>query len=98
METPSTLDKQEVITQIKKSTKGEIDTLLKHIITEKLKQEKDPGKLYEFFTYIYDQLYHDIIFKKIHISKQLVNILENLAMPTYTEDTVRQILEKISKI
>ena len=97
MEIPSkALDKEEVINQIKANTKKDMDALIKHIITEKLRQEKDPQKLYEFFTYIYDNLYHDIIFKKIHISKQLVTILETLAIPTtYDTTAIDDILKRL---
>ena len=89
------LNKEEVIKEIKINTKKDIDALLKHIITEKLTQEKDPKKLYEFFTYIYDNLYHDIIFKKIYINKQIVNVLEALAMPVYDKATIDNLLKKI---
>ena len=89
------LEKQECISKLRSSTKAEIDTLLTYIIKEKIKQEKDPHKLYEFFTYIYDNLYHDIIFKKIHIHKPIIHALESLAMPVYSPSTIPDVLKRL---
>lgn len=89
------LDKQEIVERIKSSTKEEMDNLLVNIIKEKLIQEKDPKKLYEFFTYIYDNLYHDIIFKRIPISKSMINTLETLSMPVHNQSVIDNFLNKL---
>ncbi|AHB41516.1 hypothetical protein P148_SR1C00001G0726 [candidate division SR1 bacterium RAAC1_SR1_1] len=89
------LDKQEIVERVKNSTKGEMDKLLLSIIKEKLMQEKDQKKLYEFFTYIYDNLYHDIIFKKIPLSKAIVHLLESLSMPVYEPSVIDNFLTKL---
>ena len=87
------LDKKEIVRQIKNSSGKEIDELLTYVIKEKLRQEKDTAKLYKFFTYIYENLYHDIIFKGIHIDEYIETALETLAMPIYESDTVDNILK-----
>lgn len=89
------IDKQELIKQIRNSTEIEIDDFLKCIIKEKLSQEKDHKRLYEFFTYIYDNLYHDIILKKISISKHMEKILGTLATPISNRSTIDGILKKL---
>ncbi len=89
------LDKEVAVEKIKSSTKEEMDDLLVSIIKDKLIQEKDQNKLYEFFTYIYDNLYHDILFKRISLDKQTINMLEILAMPIYDQWIINSFLSKL---
>ncbi|MEI6774139.1 MAG: hypothetical protein WCL18_05050 [bacterium] len=89
------IDKQEIVKQIKSKTQKEIDDFLKSIIKEKLSKEKNPKRLYEFFTYIYDNLYHDIVLKKICISKHIEKILGTLATPISNRITIDSILKKL---
>lgn len=89
------LDKEVAVEKIKSSTKEEMDNLLLTIIREKLNQEKDQKKLYEFFTYIYDNLYHDIIFKRISLDKKTISLLEALSMPVYDQWIINAFLYRL---
>jgi len=89
------LDKEMAVEKIKSSTKEEMDDLLVSIIKYKLTQEKDQHKLYEFFTYIYDSLYHDILFKRVSLDKQTIHMLEVLAMPIYDQWVINSFLSKL---
>lgn len=43
--------------------------------------EASETKAYEYFSSIYDSLYHDIVLKKVSISLETRKLLEKLALP-----------------
>ncbi|MCX6823021.1 MAG: hypothetical protein NTX91_03405 [candidate division SR1 bacterium] len=75
---------------------GDISPMIKQIIHNFLRREKEIAKITIFFSKIYDKLYYDVLFKNIKIEKKTFRILENLASPTYskTEEEWENILHK----
>jgi len=84
-----------LINLIRKKTKSDLDKLIKKIIKEYLSKEKDFKEIYLYFNSVYDNIYHDILFKKIHISKKTVRILETLAMPIRDKHEIEDIMKRL---
>lgn len=91
-----------ILRKIKSQKEEELRNLITDLITEKINKEEDPEKLYQFFSYIYDDIYHDLLFKKIKIDKKITKVLEMLATPIHEKSKEEQaklksyILNKIS--
>lgn len=73
--------KQEVMAMLKKQSNKDISGLMKDIMKDKIEKTKDLSEVNKFFSELYDDLYYDIIFKKIKIDKRTSRLLEDLAMP-----------------
>ncbi|MFA6256612.1 MAG: hypothetical protein WC606_05580 [Candidatus Absconditabacterales bacterium] len=80
---------------IKNKTRTDLNKLIRKIIKDYLLKEKDLQKIHDFFTFIYDNIYYDIIFKKISINKQTVRTLETLAMPIFNKKIIDTILKRL---
>lgn len=92
-------DKQEIIDLLKKQSNKDLSELMKDIMKSKIEKAKDIWEVNKFFSELYDELYYDIIFKKIKIDKKTSRILENLAMPLdrKTDNEWNDLIKKISK-
>lgn len=74
------------------------DTIAKTIKAYLIREKEIPA-ICEFFDMMYDQLYYEIIFKKVKIRKKIARQLEKLAGPLYIR-TVQQresIIQKAKK-
>lgn len=56
-------------------------------------QQGNLEEMYEFFSQVYDEVYHDMIFKKMDVHVSTRAILEILATPIYRKEKSEQ--EKI---
>jgi len=92
-------DKQEVIDLLKRQSNKDLSELMKDIMKSKIEKAKDIWEVNKFFSELYDELYYDIIFKKIKIDKRTSRILENLAMPLdrKSDNEWKDLIKKISK-
>ncbi|MBP9779080.1 hypothetical protein KBD33_00485 [Candidatus Gracilibacteria bacterium] len=50
----------------------------------------DTHSVYEYFSQVYDELYHLILFERIHIEKETQELLEILATPLYQKSIEEQ--------
>ena len=84
---------------LKCQTNKDLSGLVKDIIKKKVNETKDLNILNKFFSELYDDLYYDIIFKKIKIDKRTSRMLESLAMPLdrKTDDERKELISKITK-
>ncbi len=55
--------------------------LIKHIAKKEYIENNNIPWLYYFFSPIFDELFYEIIFKKIHITNSTKVLLERLALP-----------------
>ena len=92
-------DKQEIMDMIRNQSNKDLSILMKDIMKNKIEKNKDIEDVNKFFSELYDELYYDIIFKKIKIDKKTSRLLESLAMPIYKKsDKERQeLIKKIKK-
>jgi hypothetical protein len=74
-------DISKLLRGIKNSKENGTTTLLQELIKQKIKELQDIPKLHLFITQIYENLYYDIIFKNINITKKTVRHLESLTTP-----------------
>lgn len=93
------IDSNDLVSLIKSSTQKDLNKLVKQIISNSLKVEKNLKNIYTTFSSLYDNIYHDLLFKRINIDKKMVKILETLAMPIYEkpEKEQRHIINDIIK-
>ncbi|MEI8253136.1 MAG: hypothetical protein WCG25_05310 [bacterium] len=91
--------KQEVMAMLKKQSNKDISGLMKDIMKDKIEKTKDLSEVNKFFSELYDDLYYDIIFKKIKIDKRTSRLLEDLAMPIdrKTDKGWQDLLDKIKR-
>ena len=92
-------NKEDVIDLLKKKSSEDISGLMKNIMKNKLEKIKNLWEVNKFFSELYDDLYYDIIFKKIKINKSTCRLLENLAMPVdrKTDNEWKKLINKILK-
>jgi uncharacterized protein YdiU (UPF0061 family) len=74
------LQKEELTSLIKK-TKSDLDCLVKKIIRGFIRKEENIEKIHEVFAYVYEHLYHDIMFEKLPLDKKTARLMELLATP-----------------
>jgi hypothetical protein len=72
--------KDELVTLIQR-TKTDLNLLVKKIIRWFLAWEPDTKKIHEVFSYVYEKLYHDIIFERIPLDQKTARLIELLATP-----------------
>lgn len=60
--------------------------LIHNIAEKKYLNSHDLNWLYDFFSPIYDDLFYDLMFKKIEITTSTKELLENLSLPLYKMD------------
>ena len=73
----------------------DVSRFLRDIVRNYLRQEQEINKITTFFSKIYDELYYDIIIKKIKVRRNVSRTLESLACPRYSRtDTQWTILIK----
>jgi hypothetical protein len=96
----NTLEKkyeENVLDILRKHSDKDLSVLIKDIMRNKLEKTKDLWEINEFFNTLYDDLYYDIIFKKIKIDKRTSRLLESLAMPIdrKSDEEWQEIIKKI---
>lgn len=93
------INKEAAINLLRKQSNKDLSILMKDIMKSKIGNTKDMWEINKFFSELYDDLYYDIIFKKIKIDKRISRILESLAMPLdrKTDNEWKNIIDKILK-
>jgi hypothetical protein len=82
---------------IRIQTRTDIHGLMKSIAGELLEESKgDTHATYDYFSPVYDELYHAIIFEKISIQEETRQLLEILATPIFrkTREEQQEIIQK----
>ncbi|NDK07912.1 hypothetical protein EOM39_01545 [Candidatus Gracilibacteria bacterium] len=74
-------NKETIYDLLKNNFEQEAVLLIKQISYYYINYKKDTQGLYNFFNSLYDDLFYDITFNKIIISKKTIIILEELATP-----------------
>lgn len=74
-------NKETIYDLLKNNFEQEAVLLIKQISYYYINYKKDTQWLYNFFNSLYDDLFYDITFNKIIISKKTIIILEELATP-----------------
>lgn len=91
-------NKEKIFDLLKNNFEQEAVLLIKQIAYYYLYYKKDIVWLYNFFNSLYDDLFYDITFNKIIISKNTTIILEELATPInidrlkFKEEYIKKIL------
>jgi hypothetical protein len=75
--------KEELVILLQSKTKRGLDRLVHTIIKSTLQREKSLKKIYEYFTYLYEYFYPDIVMGTSKISRANIKALECLSMPIY---------------
>ena len=88
--------KENVIDMIRNNTAEDLKNLLKSVVIES-KNEINLQNLYTFFSDIFDEIYHDLVFKKVIQSKNLRQALELLSTPIYqkSKEDQKKLLKEI---
>jgi citrate lyase synthetase len=73
--------KQKILLLLRQDKERIAKDLIKQIAQKAYIEKKDFRGLYLFFSPIYDELFHDIIFEKIKITNNTKVLLERLALP-----------------
>jgi len=93
------ISKENIINYIRKNMDNDAKKMIKWVASNFINIEKDTLWMYQFFSWIYDELFYDIIFNKIEISNSTKKMLETLATPIYKKTPIEQnkILKKTIK-
>jgi hypothetical protein len=83
--------KDDIINYIRKNLDNDAKKMIKWVASNFINIEKDTLWMYQFFSWIYDELFYDIIFNKIEISNSTKKMLETLATPIYKKTATEQI-------
>ncbi len=91
--------KEDIINYIRKNLDNDAKNIIKWVALNFINIEKDTLWMYKFFSWIYDELFYDIIFNKIEVSNNTKKMLEILATPIYKKSKADQdkILRKTIK-
>lgn len=92
--------RQKICIRFEKKVPGDLSHFLLQILKKTQKNATNIKTLNQFYIELYDMLYHYIVFDKIKITKKLVRLLEELALPiNYTgERTWLESFKKIKKM
>lgn len=75
---------EKLVKFIRTQTRMDLQSLLKGIASELIEDsDGDMHSTYDYFSPVYDDLYHDLLFKKLAIQKETAELLEILATPIY---------------
>lgn len=77
------------IIYIIRNHKKKLEELLLEII-ENLLDKQDLFEVYYLFNQVYDEIYYDIIFKRVNLEKRVVKIIETFATPLYKKSDLEQ--------
>ena len=84
-------DSHELAKFIRMQTRSDIRELMKGIANELLEASHgDTHATYDYFSPVYDELYHSIIFKKLEIQDETRQLLEILATPLFRKTPAEQ--------
>ena len=84
-------DSKQLAEAIRLQTRTDILSLMKGIAVELLEESGgDMHATYEYFSPVYDELYHSIIFKKLQIQEETKELLEILATPLFRKTPAEQ--------
>lgn len=76
---------------IRISTRSDLRSLMKGIAKDILSEsDGDMHATYDYFSPVYDSLYHDLLFEKIAIQKETKDLLEMLATPIFRKSPEEQ--------
>ncbi len=59
-------------------------------IIENLLDKQDLFEIYYLFNEVYDEIYYDIIFKRVSLDKRVIKIIETFATPLYKKSDLEQ--------
>jgi hypothetical protein len=92
--------KHKILTLCHKKNPKDISEFLLQIIKNIKKNTTDIKTINLFCIQVYDMIYYDIIFDKVKISKKILRILEELALPIkyIGEEKRKENLQKIKMI
>lgn len=92
--------RQKIYFRFQKKSSGNLSKFLLQILKKTQKNFNNLEILNQFFIELYDILYQYIIFDKIKITKKLVRLLEELALPMnyIGKDKRKQSFKKIKKM
>ncbi len=77
----TTFYKQKILFLLRNDKEVLAKKLIKHIAKEEYIENNNIPWLYSFFSPIYDELFYEIMFEKIHITNSTKVLLERLALP-----------------
>lgn len=84
-------DPKELARAIRAKTQADMAELMRSIALELLKEsDGDMLPMYRYFSPVYDELYHAIIFKKLQIQEETKELLEILATPIFQKSEKEQ--------
>jgi len=77
-----------------------ISYYLMRFLSKHITWPQDIEGTHSFFVALYDEIYHELLFKQIHIQKNILRIFERLALPfeTATPEQCREIYQRILMI
>jgi hypothetical protein len=69
-------------------------------LSKHIKSPQDIEDVHPFFSTLYDEIYHEVMFKQIFIQKNILRIFERLSLPleTSTPQQRREIYQRILMI
>jgi hypothetical protein len=93
-------EKLRLLKYIKLSPKYDTSYGLIRFICKHIRHPSDISGISCFFLRLYDELYHEIIFKKMKIQKKVLRIFESLAIPIeeQSEKKLTKLCNQIKKV
>lgn len=84
-------DPWDLVRTIREDAREDLKELIHDTASNILKQKPwDTRPLYEYFSKVYDSLYHDFLFKRLELDKETQRMLEMLATPIYQKSPPEQ--------
>ncbi|EKE28443.1 MAG: hypothetical protein ACD_3C00058G0009 [uncultured bacterium (gcode 4)] len=87
--------KAKIIENIRKGSDGMVLNDIEKVLKDLSKAKDRDEEIYRYFTQIYDEIFHDLLFEKIKIEHNTKKLLEMLALPVNTRTLIMK--EKIVK-
>lgn len=89
--------RQKILFLLKHDNEEIAKKMIKQVAKNEYLQSHDFNWLYNFFSPIYDELFYDLMFKKIEITTSTKDLLEKLSLPLFkmNESDKRKLLDSI---
>jgi len=73
--------RQKILFLLRNDKENVAKKLIKQIAKENFLENNDINWLYQFFSPIFDEIFYELMFEKIHITNSTKLLLERLALP-----------------
>ena len=82
--------KQKILFLLRNDSEEKAKEIIKEVAKDKYINQNDIDGLYSFFSPLYDEIFYDLMFKKINVNISTKELLETLALPIFQMNEYRK--------